>query len=84
MDNPRTFNEKIQWLKLYYHNQILTGYVDKYKAKELVANKIGWECIIPTYGVWDCFEDIDFDKLPSQFVLKTTHGGQFRCCCLHG
>ena len=75
LDNPKTFNEKIQWLKLYYHNPIMTKYVDKYETKALIAKKIGDEHIIPTYGVWDKFEDINFDILPSQFVLKTTHGG---------
>lgn len=73
--NPKTFNEKIQWMKLYYHNPILTKFVDKYEAKFLVADKIGQEHIIPTLGVWDSFDDIDFSTLPEKFVLKTTHGG---------
>lgn len=73
--NPTTFNEKLQWLKLYNRNPLYTTLVDKYAVKAWVANKIGEESIIPTYGIWDSFDDIDFDKLPNQFVLKTTHSG---------
>ncbi len=73
--SPKTFNEKLQWLKLYNRKQEYTTMVDKYAVKEYVANKIGAEYIIPTLGVWDRVEDIEWDKLPNQFVLKTTHGG---------
>lgn len=81
LDNPKTFNEKIQWLKLNDRKDIYTTMVDKYEAKNYVAEKIGEEFIIPTLGVWDKFEDIDFDKLPEQFVLKCTHdsGGLVIC-----
>lgn len=81
LDNPQTFNEKLQWLKLYNRKPEYTQMVDKVGAKEYVANIIGEEYIIPTIGVWDKFEDIDFDKLPSQFVLKCTHdsGGLVIC-----
>lgn len=75
LDNPRTFSEKIQWLKLYNRNPRYTMMTDKYAVKEYVAEKIGREYIIPTLGVWDTPEQIDFDSLPRQFVLKTTHGG---------
>ncbi|MBR2436332.1 MAG: glycosyl transferase [Alistipes sp.] len=75
LNNPKTFSEKLQWLKLYNRKPEYTLMVDKYAAKGYVANIIGDEYIIPTLGVWDRFEDIDFDKLPNQFVLKTTHGG---------
>ena len=75
LDNPQTFSEKLQWLKLYNRKPEYTQMVDKFAVKEYVANIIGKEYIIPTLGVWDRFEDIDFDKLPNQFVLKTTHGG---------
>lgn len=75
LDNPQTFSEKLQWLKLYNRKPEYTRMVDKYEAKKYVADIIGEEYIIPTLGVWDKFEDIDFDKLPNQFVLKTTHGG---------
>lgn len=73
LKNPTTYNEKLQWLKIYDHNPIYTTMVDKYAAKEYVANIIGDEYIIPTLGVWDNPEDIDFNALPDRFVLKTTH-----------
>lgn len=73
LKNPQTFNEKLQWLKLYDRKPEYTKMVDKYEAKKYVADKIGSEYIIPTFGVWDKFDDIDFDKLPNQFVLKCTH-----------
>lgn len=71
--NPRTFNEKLTWLKLHDHNPLYTKMVDKYEAKNYVADIIGQEYIIPTYGVWNRAEDIDFDILPDKFVLKATH-----------
>ena len=76
LDDPETFNEKLQWLKVYYAqnlNYMYTTMADKVLAKNYVAEKIGAEHIIPTLGVWDSFDDIDFDKLPQQFVLKTNH-----------
>ncbi len=81
LDNPKTFNEKLQWLKLYDRKPEYTKMVDKYTAKKYVASKIGKQYIIPTLGVWKRFEDIDFDKLPNQFVLKCTHdsGGLVIC-----
>lgn len=74
LDNPKTFNEKLQWLKLYNRKPEYSKMVDKYEAKKYVASIIGEEYIIPTYGVWSSFDEIDFDELPSQFVLKCTHG----------
>ena len=71
--NPKTFNQKLQWLKLYNRRPEYTTMVDKYEVKKYVADRIGEEYIIPTLGVWDRFEDIDFDTLPEQFVLKCTH-----------
>lgn len=73
--NPQTFTEKLQWLKLYNRKPEYTKMVDKYAVKEYVAKKIGEEYIIPTLGVWDKPEDIDWASLPNKFVLKTTHGG---------
>ncbi len=73
LKNPRTFNEKLTWLKLNDHNPLYTRMVDKYEAKRYVADIIGEEYIVPTYGVWDRAEDIDFDSLPDKFVLKATH-----------
>lgn len=74
-NNPKTFNEKINWLKLYNRKPEYTVMVDKYAVKDYVASKIGEEYIIPTLGVWSTPEEIEWDKLPNQFVLKTTHGG---------
>jgi hypothetical protein len=71
--NPRTFNAKLQWLKLYNHNPLYTTMVDKLAVKSYVADQIGKEYVIPSLGAWDKFEDIDFTKLPEQFVLKCTH-----------
>lgn len=81
LKNPQTFNEKLQWLKLHDRKPIYTTMVDKYEAKKYVAGIIGEQYIIPTLGIWNKFEDIDFDKLPNQFVLKCTHdsGGLVIC-----
>ena len=81
LENPKTFNEKLQWLKLYDRKPIYTTMVDKYEVKKYVADIIGEEYIIPTLGIWDKFEDIDFDSLPDRFVLKCTHdsGGLAIC-----
>lgn len=73
LKEPKTFNEKIQWLKLYDRNPTYSKMVDKYEAKNYVENKIGKEYIIPTLGVWEEFDKINFSELPNQFVLKTTH-----------
>lgn len=75
LKHPKTFNEKLQWLKLHDRKPGYTTMVDKYAVKEYVANIIGEEYIVPTLGVWDSPEDIAWDELPRQFVLKTTHGG---------
>lgn len=81
LNNPRTFNGKIQWLKLNDRNPLYTTMVDKFEAKKYVADIIGEKYIIPTYGVWNRAEDIDFSKLPDRFVLKCTHdsGGIVVC-----
>ena len=72
---PRTFNEKLQWLKLNNRKPEYTNMVDKYEAKKVAEKILGKEYIIPTLGVWNRFEDIDFSNLPDCFVLKTTNGG---------
>ena len=79
--NPKTFNEKLNWLKLYYRRPDLITLVDKYEVKKYIADKIGEQYVIPTLGVWDKFEDINFNELPNQFVLKCTHdsGGLVVC-----
>ncbi|MCR5215110.1 MAG: glycosyl transferase, partial [Eubacterium sp.] len=81
LKNPQTFSEKLQWIKLYDRNPLYTTIVDKYAAKDYISSKIGSKYVIPTIGVWDKFEDIDFSKLPQSFVLKTTHdsGGVVIC-----
>lgn len=71
--NPKTFSEKLQWLKLYNRKPEYTTMVDKFAVKEYVAKIIGEEYIILTLGVWDTPEEINWDELPNQFVLKTTH-----------
>ena len=78
---PKNFSEKIQWLKLHDRKDIYTCLVDKYEAKKYVAAQIGDEHIIPTLGVWDSFDEIDFNLLPNRFVLKCTHdcGGLAVC-----
>ena len=81
LDNPVSFNEKLQWLKLYYHKPEFTIMVDKVKAKDYVAEKIGSQYIIPIIGVWEDPDDIDFDKLPDQFVLKCNHGSGENVIC---
>ena len=73
LKNPKTFNEKLQWIKLYDRNPKYSRMVDKYEAKKYVSEIIGEEYIIPTYGVYDCFDEINFDALPQQFVMKCTH-----------
>ena len=71
--NPQTFSEKLQWLKLYNRRPEYTTMVDKAAVKDYVASVIGTEYIIPTLGIWDNVDDIEWDKLPDRFVLKTTH-----------
>lgn len=73
LNNPRTFNEKLQWLKLHDRNPLYTKLVDKYAVKEWVAEKIGPQYVTKTYHKWDKAEDIDISKLPEKFVLKTNH-----------
>lgn len=71
--NPQSFNEKLQWLKLYNREPKYSMMVDKYEVKKYIADIIGEEYIIPTLGVWDCTDQINFEELPNQFVLKCTH-----------
>ena len=81
LKNPQTFNEKLQWLKLYDRNPEYTKMVDKYEVREYIKEKIGEEYLIPLIGVYDKFDDIDFDELPNQFVIKCNHdsGGLVIC-----
>lgn len=81
LSNPKTFNEKLQWLKLHNRKHEYTKMVDKFEVRQYIAEKIGDEYLIPLLGVWDSPYDIDFDSLPNQFVLKCTHdsGGLVIC-----
>lgn len=81
IDNPTTFNEKLQWLKLYDRHPEYTQMVDKIEAKKYVADKIGEKYIIKTLGYWNSVEDIDWDSLPNRFVIKSTNdsGGVVVC-----
>lgn len=81
LHNPQTFNAKLQWMKLYDHNPLYTTLVDKYKVKDYVANLIGKEYVIPVLGRWDSVDDINWDSLPEQFVIKCSHdcGGHVIC-----
>lgn len=76
--NVTTFNEKLQWLKLHDRKEIYTTMVDKYEVKKYVADLIGGEYVVPTYGIYESYNEIDFDVLPNQFVLKVTHYGGSR------
>lgn len=75
LKNPTTFSEKLNWLKIYDHNPLYTKLVDKQEVKQYIIDKVGAKYIIPSLGIWNNPESIDFDSLPDQFVLKTTHGG---------
>ena len=81
LKNPTSFNEKLQWLKIYNRHDLQTKMVDKVEAKKYVAELIGEEYIIPTLAVYDTPDQIDFESLPNQFVLKCTHdsGGIIVC-----
>lgn len=82
LDDPQLFSEKLQWLKLNDHNPLYTQLVDKYRVRDYIAEKIGEEYLIPLLGVWDDPDDIDFDALPDQFVLKCNHNsGTGMCIC---
>lgn len=81
LKKPQTYNEKIQWMKVHYRNPLYTQLADKYGVREYISKKIGEEYLIPLIGVYDKFDDIDFDTLPDQFVIKCTHdsGGLVIC-----
>lgn len=82
LENPQTFNEKLQWLKLYDRRPEYTMMVDKYRVRDYIAKTIGSQYLIPLIGVWDDPDDIDFDTLPDQFVLKCNHNsGKGMCIC---
>ena len=80
-EDPQSYSEKLQWLKVYDRNPLYTQLVDKYEVRKFISKRIGEEYLIPCLGVWYNFDDIDFEKLPRQFVLKCTHdsGGLIIC-----
>lgn len=80
LSNPKTFCEKQNWLKLYDRKPIYTVMVDKYLAREFVAERIGEEYLVPLLGVWDNADDIDFSVLPDKFVLKCNHNSDVTIC----
>ena len=73
LSDPKTYNEKLQWLKIHDRRPEYTTYVDKYKVRDYIAKTIGEEYLVPLLGVWDNAEDIQFESLPNQFVLKCNH-----------
>ena len=81
LKKPIEFNAKLQWLKAYYHPKILNKLVDKYAVREFVIEKIGKQYLNECYGVYDSFEEIDFDKLPNKFVLKAVHSSSSNVIC---
>lgn len=78
IDNPRSFNEKTQWYKLNYKDQLITKCIDKFTFKEHVANSVGTKYVVPLLGVWDNAREVDFDQLPDKFVLKSNWGSGSR------
>ena len=77
LENPRTFNEKIQWLKLYDTTPIKTYLSDKYLVRKWIKDKIGEEYLIPLLGIYNKFEEIDFKNLPNSFIIKCNHGSGY-------
>ncbi|MDK0796556.1 ATP-grasp fold amidoligase family protein [Clostridium perfringens] len=77
LNNPCTYNEKLQWLKLYDRKEEYTKLVDKFEVRDYVKNKVGEKYLIPLIGVWENVDEIDFDKLPKEFVLKCTHNSGY-------
>lgn len=81
LNNPKSFNEKLCWMKLNYRDPNLWKFADKFEAKKIVEERIGKDYVIPAYGVYSSFDEIDFDKLPNQFILKCTHdSGSYAIC----
>lgn len=81
LGDPKSFNEKLNWMKLYYHNPLCIKLADKYDVKAYVREQIGKEHVVECFGVWESFDDIDWEKLPDQFVLKCTHDSSGAIIC---
>lgn len=82
LENPKTYTEKIQWIKLYDIDNLKTKLADKYLVRDWVKNKIGEKYLIPLLGVWDKFNDINFNNFPNKFVLKCNHGSSMNIIVL--
>ncbi len=76
LDDPKTFSEKLQWIKLYYKNPLMSELSDKLAVRKWIEDKIGEQYLVPLIGAWKNFDDIDFDKFPDKFVIKTNHGSK--------
>ena len=81
LEHPKTFQEKLQWIKFNDRKPIYHQMVDKVEVKKFIAERVGEEYVIPTLGVWDHFEDIDFDTLPDEFIMKNTYDSGTYCIC---
>lgn len=81
---PQTFNDKLNWLKIYDRNPYYTKLADKYEVKSIVSEIIGNQYVVPCYGVWDNIDDVDFSKLPNKFVIKATHDSSGATICEKG
>lgn len=81
LENPKTFNDKLQWLKLNWYDPLATKCADKYEVREIIEDRIGKEYLNELYGVYESVDEIDLDELPSSFVLKGTHGSGFNIIC---
>ncbi len=81
LDNPKTFNEKIQWQKFYYHDPLMTQCADKVEAREYIKDVVGEKYLVPCLGIYNSVEEIDFDKLPNSFVLKVNWGCKQNIIC---
>jgi hypothetical protein len=81
LKDPKTFNEKLQWLKLYYRKPVYTVYADKYSVRNIISEKIGEHVLNDLYATYDNVDEIDFDALPNSFVLKTTHASGTNIIC---
>jgi hypothetical protein len=81
LKNPKTFNEKLQWIKLYDRKPLYTQLADKYEVRKFITETIGEKYLVPLLGVWERFEDIDFETLPDKFVLKCNHDSHSVVIC---
>ena len=79
--NPQSFNQKLQWMKLYDRNPLYSKCADKIEVRQYVAETIGEQYLIPCLGIYDKAEDIEYSKLPNQFVLKCNHGAKYNIIC---